>query len=135
MWKAILPRKSAPTRKEDSASHDGIKVKRSSLSVNCPSLPPLPASRLRARARSWPRVKERIAIREVQMHSTNKMTPVRAEILTIASTARGGAEDDATSATAMPEAVTSVFATSTYIVRLASVVQFHPRFFASCQNV
>src|SRR6266404_2114049 len=90
---------------------------------------------LRDCARSCPRVKAIIVMSEVQRHRTSDTTPARAEILTIASTVRSGAADDATSATAIPEAVIIVFATSTYIVRLVSVVQFHPRFFASRQNV
>ena len=69
------------------------------------------------------------------MHRISAITPILAEVLTIGSTARAGAEDDAIKATAMPEAVISVFATSTYMVRLASVVQFHPRAFASRQKV
>src|SRR5882757_10706254 len=84
---------------------------------------------------SCPRVNAIMVISEVQRHRTSDTTPVRADALTIASTVRTGAEEDATRATAIPEAVTIVFATSTYIVRLASVVQFHSRAFASRQKV
>src|ERR1700686_907630 len=115
-----------PTRKHESAIPEGTRIHSSSLVLSCPSVIAdlFPAwrccSMCRDCARSWPRSRAKITISEKQTdeirHTTTTFAdnatrelPVLAEEML----------DDASSATAMPEAVMMVLAASTYISRLS----------------
>ena len=77
---------------------------------------------LRDIARSLFRVSEIIVTSDAQRQRTSDTTPALEQKRTMLSVARSGDADEATRATAIPEAVTIVLVMSVYIARVGSVV-------------